>query len=82
MSYKFYFEDGAGNIVDKNGEDPMEIVEDRDPFKLEELTSYTEYLTLRAQLLDSENVTRDLTKKERKGGKEDLWWGDELESQG
>lgn len=45
MDYSFYyFEDGQGNIVNENGEDPMEIAEDEDPFKLEELTSYTEYI--------------------------------------
>ncbi|CEP12412.1 hypothetical protein [Parasitella parasitica] len=37
----FYFEDGLGNVVDENGVDPMDITEDEDPFKLEELTSYT-----------------------------------------
>lgn len=69
MSYKFYFEDGAGNIVDENGEDPMDIIEDRDPFKLEELTSYTEYLTLRAQLLDSKMLPEIQPKKKEKGEK-------------
>ncbi|KAI8875236.1 hypothetical protein K501DRAFT_136154, partial [Backusella circina FSU 941] len=42
MDFSFYFEDGQGNIVNENGEDPMEIAEDENPFNLEELTSYTE----------------------------------------
>ncbi|KAG2232257.1 hypothetical protein INT48_001542 [Thamnidium elegans] len=54
MSYTFYFEDGAGNIVNENGEEPMDITEDENPFKLEELTSYTEYLNARAKFLDAE----------------------------
>lgn len=41
----------------------------RDPFKLEELTSYTEYLTLRAQLLDSEMLPEIQPKKREKGEK-------------
>ena len=32
----------------------MEIAEDEDPFKPEELTSYTEYIALRNILRDSE----------------------------
>lgn len=54
MSYTFYVEDGAGNIVNENGEEPMDITEDENPFKLEELTSYTEYLNARAKFLDAE----------------------------
>lgn len=46
MNYQFLFEDGAGSIVDENGNDPMDI-EGKDPFKLEELTSYTFYIEAR-----------------------------------
>ncbi|KAI7901124.1 uncharacterized protein BX663DRAFT_562465 [Cokeromyces recurvatus] len=39
MSFTFYFKDGSGNIVDENGNDPMDIIEEENLFKLEELTS-------------------------------------------
>lgn len=32
MSFTFYFEDGSGNIVDENGHDPMDIIEEENPF--------------------------------------------------
>ena len=34
MGFSFYIEDGLGNIVDEHGNDPMEITENEDPFKL------------------------------------------------
>lgn len=53
MNFSFYFEDGLGN-VDENGNEPMNITEDEDPFKLEELRSYSTYPSLRTKLIDSE----------------------------
>ncbi|KAI9476034.1 MAG: hypothetical protein EXX96DRAFT_620506 [Benjaminiella poitrasii] len=35
MSFSFYIEDDLGNVVDEHGNDPMEITENEDPFKLE-----------------------------------------------
>ncbi|RCH82297.1 hypothetical protein CU097_006327 [Rhizopus azygosporus] len=69
MEFSFYFEDSQGNIVNENGEDPMEIAEDEDPFKLEELTSYTEYIALRNTLRDSEMEQEPLKEKQKRGGK-------------
>ncbi|KAI7868545.1 hypothetical protein BDF14DRAFT_1694770, partial [Spinellus fusiger] len=69
MDFSFYFEDSQGNIVNENGEDPMEIVEDEDPFKLEELTSYTEYIALRNTLRDSEMEQEPLKEKQKRGEK-------------
>lgn len=43
MSFRFYFEDGHGNVVDEVGNELMEVDEE-DPFQLEELNSYTSYL--------------------------------------
>lgn len=54
MSFSFYFEDGLGNVVDEHGNDPMEITENEDPFKLEELSSYSTYVALRTKLVDVE----------------------------
>jgi hypothetical protein len=54
MSLSFYFEDGVGNVLDEYGNDPMDITENKDPFKLEELRSYSTYVALRAKLVDSE----------------------------
>jgi hypothetical protein len=51
MSYQFLFEDGEGNIVDEKGNDPLEI-EDEDPFKLKELSSYTLYVEARAKVCE------------------------------
>ena len=69
MEFSFYFEDSQGNIVNENGEDPMEIAEDEDPFKLEELTSYTEYIALRNTLRDSEMEQEPLKEKQKRGEK-------------
>lgn len=58
MSYQFLFEDGAGNIVDGNGNHPMDI-ESKDPFKLEELTSYMLYIEAKSktsELLTNEDI--------------------------
>ncbi|KAI8877926.1 hypothetical protein K501DRAFT_278022 [Backusella circina FSU 941] len=52
MSFSFYFEDGLGNVVDEHGNDSMEITENEDPFKLEELSSYSTYVALRTKLVD------------------------------
>ncbi|GAA5810908.1 hypothetical protein MFLAVUS_004336 [Mucor flavus] len=41
MSYSFYFEDGQGNVMDEDGNDPMDITGNDDPYKLEELASYS-----------------------------------------
>lgn len=71
MDYSFYFEDGQGNIVNENGEDPMEIAEDEDPFKLEELTSYTEYIALRNTLRDSA-MEQELPKEKKKRGEKKI----------
>jgi hypothetical protein len=54
MSFSFYIENGLGNIVDEHGNDPMEITENEDPFKLEELSSYSTYVALRTKLVDVE----------------------------
>lgn len=54
MSYSFYFEDGLGNVVDENEVDPMVITEDEDPFKLEELASYSKWVALRNKLNKSD----------------------------
>lgn len=69
MDFSFYFEDGQGNIVNENGENPMEIAEDEDPFKLKELTSYTEYIALRNILHDSEMEQEPLKEKQKRGEK-------------
>ncbi|KAG2213441.1 hypothetical protein INT47_009115 [Mucor saturninus] len=54
MSFSFYFEDGLGNVVDEYGNDPRDITDIEDPFKLEELSSYNTYVAVRAKLVDSE----------------------------
>lgn len=54
MSFSFYFEDGLGIIIDELGNDPMEITENEDPFKLEELSSYSTNVALRTRLIDVE----------------------------
>lgn len=54
MCFSFYFEDGLGNVVDEYGNDPMETTENEDPFKLEELSSYSTYVALRTKLVDVE----------------------------
>ena len=51
MGFSFYIEDGLGNIVDEHGNDPMEITENEDPFKLEELSSYSTYVALRTRMV-------------------------------
>lgn len=59
MSYQFLFEDGAGNFVDENGNDPMDI-ESEDPFKLEDLASYKLYIEVRSktcEVLTNEDIT-------------------------
>lgn len=47
----------------------MEIAEDEDPFKLEELTSYTEVIALRNTLRDSEMEQEPLKEKKKRGEK-------------
>ncbi|KAG2190495.1 hypothetical protein INT47_004875 [Mucor saturninus] len=54
MSFSFYFEDCLGNLIDEHGIDPMEITENEDPFKLEELSSCSTYVALRTKLVDVE----------------------------
>lgn len=51
MSYAFYFEDGQGNVVDEHGNDPMDITDSEDPYKLEELASYSAYIATRDKLV-------------------------------
>ncbi|KAI7903103.1 uncharacterized protein BX663DRAFT_434326, partial [Cokeromyces recurvatus] len=46
MSYKFIMEDGNRKTVDEDGNDPMEIEDEEDPYKLDELSSYTAYMTV------------------------------------
>lgn len=64
MSYSFYFEDGHGNVADENGDAPMDINEDEDPFKLEELTSHSAYVVLRNKLQKNE-IPQEYQTKER-----------------
>ncbi|KAG0182695.1 hypothetical protein DFQ29_002825 [Apophysomyces sp. BC1021] len=54
MGFSFYFEDGLGNVIDENGNDPTDVTESEDPFKLEELSSYSTYVALIAKLEDRE----------------------------
>lgn len=56
MSFTFYFEDGSGNIVDENGHDPMDIIEEENPFKLEELISYSVYLAAKNKAVSNEDA--------------------------
>ena len=51
MSYSFYFEDGQGNTLDENGNEPMDITGDEDPYKLEELASYSAYMEAREKVI-------------------------------
>lgn len=51
MSYAFYFEDGQGNVVDEHGNGPMDITDSEDPYKLEELASYSAYIATRDKLV-------------------------------
>ncbi|CAO3702266.1 unnamed protein product [Rhizopus stolonifer] len=60
---------GAGNIVNENGEEPMDIAEDENSFKLEELTSYTEHLNARAKFLDAEILQEYQQKKKENAEK-------------
>lgn len=55
-SFSFYFEDGLGNVVDEHGNDPIEITENNYPFKIEELSSYNTYVSLRTKLVDVEVI--------------------------
>lgn len=65
MNFQFLFEDGAGNIVDENGNDPMNI-EGEYPSKLEELTSYTHYIEARSKtcevLTNEDIIIQDIIK--------------------
>jgi hypothetical protein len=54
MSFSFYLENGLGNIFDKNRNNPLNITGSKDPFKLNELTSYNSYVALKAKLKDKE----------------------------
>lgn len=54
MGASFYLEEDLGNIVDEYGNDSMDITENEDLFKLEELSSCSTYIALRAKLVDSE----------------------------
>ncbi|GAA5803519.1 hypothetical protein HPULCUR_009001 [Helicostylum pulchrum] len=49
------FEDGAGNIVHENGNGPMDITEEENPFKLEELASYSVYLAAKNKVVSNES---------------------------
>ncbi|KAI7905667.1 uncharacterized protein BX663DRAFT_500528, partial [Cokeromyces recurvatus] len=51
MSYLFYFEDGQGNVLDEDGNDAMNITENEDPYKLDELTSYSAYIAARDKFM-------------------------------
>ncbi|RCH81308.1 hypothetical protein CU098_002601, partial [Rhizopus stolonifer] len=51
MSYSFYFEDGRGNIMDENGNGPMDITGNEDPYKLGKLASYSAYMETREKVM-------------------------------
>ncbi|KAI8380459.1 hypothetical protein EDC96DRAFT_561068 [Choanephora cucurbitarum] len=51
MSYSFYFEDGQGNIINENGNDPMDNTYDEDPYKSEELACYSAYMEAREKVI-------------------------------
>ncbi|KAI7900650.1 uncharacterized protein BX663DRAFT_517124, partial [Cokeromyces recurvatus] len=51
MSNSLYFEDGQGNVLDEDGNDPMDITENEDPYKLDELTSYSAYIAARDKFM-------------------------------
>jgi hypothetical protein len=54
MSFPFYFENGLRNIVNEDGNDSIDVTENENPFKLQELNSYRNYVALRTKLVDSE----------------------------
>lgn len=43
MTTRFYYEDGQGKLVDEEGNDTMDCVEEATPFHLRTLTRITEY---------------------------------------
>ncbi|KAI8885765.1 hypothetical protein K501DRAFT_311168 [Backusella circina FSU 941] len=43
MTTRFYYEDGQGKLVDEEGNDAMDWVEEATPFHLRTLTRITEY---------------------------------------
>lgn len=53
MGVWFYLEVDLGNIVDEYGNDSMDITENKELFKLEELSSYSTFVALRAKLVDT-----------------------------
>ena len=59
MNIQFLFENGKGSVVDEYGRpEPMDYIVDEEQFRLETLTSHTQYL---AQLpLESEKERQSL----------------------
>ncbi|KAI8646643.1 hypothetical protein BD408DRAFT_318989, partial [Parasitella parasitica] len=75
MSYSFYFEDGQGNVLDEDGNDPMDITGNDDPYKLEELASYSAYIEAREKGMmevdqDSTFLEHKATKNKKTDSKE------------
>ncbi|KAI8977396.1 hypothetical protein BDF20DRAFT_821696, partial [Mycotypha africana] len=60
-----FFEGGQGNIVDENGNDSMEIVEEGAPRQLEDVSSHTTYLQERAKIEQAEHEKATVEEAEK-----------------
>ncbi|CEP17123.1 hypothetical protein [Parasitella parasitica] len=75
MSSSFHFKDGQGNVLDEDGNDSMDITQNEDPSKLDELTSYSAYIAVRDKFMmevdqDPNCLEQTMTKKQKKNSQE------------
>ena len=61
MTTRFYYENGQGKLVDEEGNDAMDWVEEATPFQLETLTRISEYRRKQEEKgASSEDSSKDL----------------------
>lgn len=65
MTLNFYYEDGQGNVVDENGNEPMDADESDDGIRLENLTNMTSYLACQNKG-DNERDKMDLEEEQQR----------------